>query len=112
MSEDTACRCGVAAQVSPLDGMKKENLARWRARSPITQLPASRTLFKEGDNDKRTYWLVSGMLELREGDRTVAMIRGGTRRGAQPALAQLPRTRQRARRRPIEYLASTANCST
>jgi CRP-like cAMP-binding protein len=35
-------------------------------------------LFKEGESDKRTIYLVDGEIELRVGDRTVSMLRAGT----------------------------------
>ena len=31
-------------------------------------------MFEQGDTDKRTFWLVSGTLEISEGDRTVATL--------------------------------------
>jgi rhodanese-related sulfurtransferase len=55
-------------------------------------MPAGRMLFKEGDTDKRTIWLVGGMLEIREADRTIAMIRGGTPDARNPLYPKTPRT--------------------
>ncbi len=84
---------------SPLDGMKKENLLALARKIGCQQLPAGRQLFKEGDRDKLTYWLVSGLIELREGDATVAMIRGGTAEARNPLSQKLPRQLSRARGR-------------
>ena len=47
------------------------------------QLPAGRILFKEGDTDKRTYWLVGGVVELLHEDRRL-MIRGGSPEARKP----------------------------
>ena len=44
----------------------------------LQELDSGRVLFKEGDSDKRTIYLVSGEIELRVGDRTVSMLRAGT----------------------------------
>ena len=76
---------------APLDGLKRDNLAALAKKVNVRTMPAGRTLFKEGDSDKRTVWLVAGMLEIREGDRTIAMIRGGTPEARTPLYPQLPR---------------------
>ena len=50
---------------APLDGMKTRKPAALAKKVSVQQLPAGRVLFKEGDTDKRTFWLVAGMVELR-----------------------------------------------
>src|SRR5580658_690693 len=91
MSEERPVDVALLRKFSPLDGMKKENLLALTRKVGISQLPASRTLFKEGDRDKSTYWLISGLVELREGERTVGMIRGGTPDARNPLSPTLPR---------------------
>jgi CRP-like cAMP-binding protein len=63
---------------SPLDGLKRENLHALSRKTRLQEMDAGRVLFKEGDTDKRTVYLVSGEIELRVGDRTVSMLRAGT----------------------------------
>jgi len=60
MSEDRPVDVALLRKFSPLDGMKKENLLALARKVEISQLPASRTLFKEGDRDKLTYWSSPG----------------------------------------------------
>jgi CRP-like cAMP-binding protein len=105
MSEEKPVDVALLRKFSPLDGMKKENLIALARKVGISQLPASRTLFKEGDRDKFTYWLVAGLIELREGDRTVAMIRGGTAEARNPLSPKVPRKMSARAVDPIEYLA-------
>jgi CRP-like cAMP-binding protein len=105
MSEDRAVDVALLRKFSPLDGMKKENLLALARKVGISQMPASRQLFKEGDRDKLTYWLVSGLIELREGERTVAMIRGGTPEARSPLSSKLPRKHTARAVDPIEYIA-------
>ncbi len=105
MSDADAANPSVLRKFSPLDGMKKDNLLALARKVSRHQLPANRYLFKEGDRDKRTYWLLSGLLELREGERTVAMIRGGTAEAHHPLSPQLPRRFTARAVDPIEYLA-------
>jgi CRP-like cAMP-binding protein len=68
-------------------------------------MSAGRMLFKEGETDKRTVWLVSGMLEIREGDRTVGMIRGGTPEARNPLYPQFPRRVSARAMEEISYLS-------
>ena len=105
MSEERPVDVALLRKFSPLDGMKKENLLALSRKIGISQLPASRTLFKEGDRDKLTYWLIAGLVELREGDSTVAMIRGGTAEARNPLSPKLPRKMTARAVDPIEYLA-------
>jgi CRP-like cAMP-binding protein len=105
MSEDRAVDVALLRKFSPLDGMKKENLLALARKVGISQLPASRLLFKEGDRDKFTYWLISGLIELREGENTVAMIRGGTPEARNALSPKLPRKLTARAVDPIEYLA-------
>jgi CRP-like cAMP-binding protein len=105
MSEDRSVDVALLRKFSPLDGMKKENLLALARKVEISQLPAGRVLFKEGDRDKRTHWLISGLLELKEGESTVAMIRGGTTEARNPLSANLPRKQTARAVDPIEYLA-------
>ncbi|HMN43312.1 MAG TPA: cyclic nucleotide-binding domain-containing protein [Povalibacter sp.] len=91
---------------SPLDGLKTENLHSLSRKAVLRELPAGRLLFKEGDTDKRTYYLVSGVLELMQNGRTVLMLRGGSPEARNPIAASLPR-RYSARvvSERIEYLS-------
>ncbi len=68
----------VLRSFSPLDGLKRENLHALSRKTRLQEMDAGRVLFKEGDTDKRTVYLVSGEIELRVGDRSVSMLRAGT----------------------------------
>ncbi|MFI4914296.1 MAG: cyclic nucleotide-binding domain-containing protein [Steroidobacterales bacterium] len=105
MSDDRAADVALLKHFTPLEGMKKDNLDALARKVTVSQLPANRQLFREGDNDKRTYWLISGLLELREGDRTVAMIRGGAPEARAPIAPTLPRTVTARAVDPIEFIA-------
>src|SRR6185312_2999026 len=105
MSDGAAADLSVLRRFSPLDGMKKDNLQALTRKVSRLQLPANRYLFKEGDRDKRTYWLLSGLVELLEGERTAAMIRAGSPEARHPLCAQLPRRFSARAVDPLEYLA-------
>jgi CRP-like cAMP-binding protein len=105
MSDDAAADPSVLRRFSPLDGMKKDNLQALARKVSRHQLAANRYLFKEGDKDKRTYWLLSGLIELLEGERTVAMIRAGSAEARHPLSSHLPRRFSARAVDPLEYLA-------
>lgn len=105
MSDGKAANTSLLRKFSPLEGMKKDNLVALARKISVKQLPANRFLFKQGDKERVTYWLVSGMLELREDDRTVAMIRGGSDEARNPLAPQVPRTLSARAVDSIEYLA-------
>jgi CRP-like cAMP-binding protein len=105
MTEEREASVQVLKTCAPLDGLKRENIAALAKKVSIRTMPAGRFLFKEGDTDKRKIWLISGMLELREGEQTVAMIRGGTPEARNPLAPTLPRTVSARAMDEISYLA-------
>jgi len=105
MTEEREASVQVLKTFAPLDGLKRENIAALAKKVSIRTMSAGRFLFKEGDTDKRKIWLVSGMVELREGERTIAMIRGGTADARNPLSANLPRTVSARAVDEISYLS-------
>ncbi len=105
MSETKAVNPALLRKFSPLDGMKKDNLIALARKVSIKQLAANRFLFKQGDKERITYWLVSGLLELREDDRTIAIIRGDSEEARHALSPQLPRNVSARAADVIEYLA-------
>ena len=105
MSDAKPIDVALLRRFSPFDGMKKDNVDALARKIMVKQLAASRVLFKEGEKEKRSFWLVSGMLELREGERTVAMIRAGLPEARSPISPQLPRKFTARAVDPIEYLS-------
>jgi CRP-like cAMP-binding protein len=78
MSEERAADVALLRRFTPLDGMKKENQAALARKVMVRTLAGGRNLFREGDTDKRTVWVVSGTVELREGDGLAGVATGGT----------------------------------
>ncbi len=76
--EEKPVELDVLRSFSPLDGLKRENLHALSRKTRLQQMDSGRVLFKEGESDKRTIYLVEGEIELRVGDRTVSMLRAGT----------------------------------
>jgi CRP-like cAMP-binding protein len=90
-SEEREASVQLLKTFAPLDGLKRENLTALAKKVSVRSMSAGRLLFKEGDTERRSIWLVSGMVEIREGEQTIAMIRGGTREARNPLYPQIPR---------------------
>src|SRR5580698_9401533 len=105
MVEEREASVQLLKTLAPLDGLKRDNLAALAKKVTVRKMSAGRTLFKEGDTDRRTIWLVTGMLEISEAGRTVAMIRGGTRESRTPLYPQIPRRVTARAAEEISYLS-------
>ena len=76
---------------SPLDGLKRDNLAALARKVQIRELSPGQLLFKEGDTEKRTIYVVSGILELVNQAKVVGKIEGGTDGARNPIAPVFPR---------------------
>jgi CRP-like cAMP-binding protein len=90
---------------SPLNGLKSENLNALSRKTALRTLEAGKVLFKEGDNDKRTYYLVSGDVELRVGANPAAVIRAGSNEARNPIGPSQPRRFTARALTDVDYIA-------
>ncbi len=84
--------------------MKAENLHALARKTHIRELTAGRVLFKEGDTDKRTFYLVAGQVELRQDDRLIGTVRSGTPEARAALAPGLPRKFTARASGDIEYI--------
>jgi CRP-like cAMP-binding protein len=96
---------GLLRNFSPLDGLKKENLSALARKTALRELGAGRYLFREGDTDKRTFYLVRGQIELRSGEQLVATISAGSVEARNPLAPGLPRRFSARTSSDIEYIS-------
>jgi len=89
--ESKPLELGLLRSFSPLDGLKSENLHALARKTVLRELSIGRLLFKEGDTDKRTFYLVSGVIELLHENRSVLVIRGGSPEARNPLAPGNPR---------------------
>jgi CRP-like cAMP-binding protein len=89
---------------SPLDGLKAENLHALARKTQVRTLDAGRVLFKEGDTDKRTFYLVAGQVELRADDHTISLIKARTPESRAPLAPGLPRKFTARAATDIDYI--------
>jgi CRP-like cAMP-binding protein len=106
MTETPTLQLTLLRSFSPLDGLKNENLRALARKTVMRELGQGRLLFKEGDADKRTFYLVSGTVELLSGGHIVGTVSGGTADARHPLAPLLPRRcMARVASDRIEYLS-------
>lgn len=76
---------------SPFDGMKPESLAAFARKVARKQAPKGRLLFTEGDEERQTFYLVSGSIDLLAEGEIVGSVRSGTPKSKSPLAHVLPR---------------------
>ena len=76
---------------SPLDSLKRENVAALAKKMEIRTLESGKLLLREGDTDKRTYYLVSGTLELTDRGGNTRLLRAESNDAHNPIAPLLPR---------------------
>jgi len=76
---------------TPLDGLKRANLTALAKKTDVRKLASGQALFKLGDSDKRTFYLMSGRLQLTDKDGNTKVIEGGTEDAKSPLAPMLPR---------------------
>lgn len=90
---------------SPLDGLKRDNLAALARKVQIRELSPQQFLFKEGDTEKRTVYVVSGSVELICGGKVEEIIKGGTTAARNPVAAVSPRRVSARARDRVQYIS-------
>jgi len=105
MSEGRPVSVQLLKSLAPLEGMKRDNLHALARKVQLRQLPAGRLFFKEGEKDQRTIWVVAGTVELKEGDRTIGMIRGGEPESRNPLAPGQPRRFSARAIEDVDYIA-------
>jgi CRP-like cAMP-binding protein len=90
---------------APLDGMKRDNLAALAKKVVIREADSGRLLFRQGEADRRAIWIVSGTVEMRENERTIGVVRGGTPEARGAIAPGSPRSCSARAMEPVEYLA-------
>ena len=91
--------------LSPLDGLKKENLHALLKKITLRHAKRGETLFKEGDTKKRAVYVLSGTVELKESDEVVRTITGGTSGACHPISPVLPRRQTAVAAGVAEFIA-------
>jgi len=90
---------------SPLDGLKRDNLAALSKKVQLRELSPQQILFKEGDTEKRTVYIVSGTIELLVDGQVDELIKGGAEGARNPIAAVFPRRVSARARDRVQYIS-------
>jgi len=90
---------------SPLDGLKRDNLAALARKVQIRDMSPGQLLFKEGDTEKRTLYIVSGILELVDSGKVVGTVEGGTDLARNPVAPVYPRRVTARARDRVQFIS-------
>jgi CRP-like cAMP-binding protein len=101
---DTTIDTAVLQRFTPLDGLRRENVSALSKKATLHKVPVGRQLFREGDTEKRSYYLVSGEVELRAGRAVVDRLRADTPEAKHPITPGIPRRFSAYAATPVEIL--------
>jgi CRP-like cAMP-binding protein len=90
---------------SPLDGLKRDNLAALARKVQLRELSPGQVLFKEGDTEKRTFYVASGILELIDQGKVIETIEGGTDPERNPVSPIFPRRVSARARDRVKFIS-------
>ena len=90
---------------SPLDGLKRDNLAALARKVHLRELSPGQVLFKEGDTEKRTFYIASGILELIDQGKVVGTVEGGSELASKPVAPVYPRRVSARARDRVKFIS-------
>ena len=90
---------------SPLDGLKRDNLAALARKIKIREMTPGQLLFKEGDTEKRTLYVISGILELVDHGKVVGIVESGTEIARNPIAPVYPRRVSARARDRVQFIS-------
>jgi len=96
---------GLLKGFSPLDGLKRDNLAALARKVQLRELSPGQVLFKEGDTEKRTLYVATGILELVDQGKVVGTVEGGTDMARNPVAPVFPRRVSARARDRVQFIS-------
>ena len=90
---------------SPFNALKSTNLADLLDKIEVLQATQDQVLFNKGDTGKRSIYLLSGTISLRDGDQILSSIVGGTDEARNPIAPVLPRRQSAVAMDEVRYFS-------
>jgi len=90
--------------LSPLCDLSPDMLAELSGKSRVTQVVTGATIFKQGERDHRTLYLVAGKLELTDALGKTTILAANTRPARQPLDPESPHTVTAVAKTPVSLL--------
>ncbi len=88
----------------PIDSLKKDNLQALAKKTEVREAPPGKTLFEEGDSAKRTYYVLSGSVNLFKEGELANTVKGGTDEARNPLAPVLPRQVKAVAQDHVQYI--------
>jgi len=95
----------VLGTFSPLDSLKRENLTALAKKTQIKDLSPGQVLFKEGDREKRTFYLLTGKLVLTDRSGSRKTLEAGSDKTRSPLVPILPRHYTATAATPVQFIS-------
>lgn len=92
-------------RLTPLNALNTDALDAILDKIELLEAHRGQTLFKQGDTDKRTIYVLSGTIGLKDGDKVVQTIAGGTDEARSPIDPILPRQRTAIAAGDVTYIS-------
>lgn len=92
-------------RLTPLNALNTDALDAILDKIELLKAHRGQTLFKQGDTDKRTIYVLSGTIGLKDGDKVVQTIAGGTDEARSPIDPILPRQRTAVAAGDVTYIS-------
>ena len=84
MTDEQLLSVDMLSSLSPLDGLKRDNLAALARKVRVRELSPKQVLFKEGDTEKTTIYVLSGSLDIIVNGAVADTIEGGSSAARNP----------------------------
>jgi len=91
--------------LSPLNALKRNNLRALHKKIDLLQAKRGQTLFEKGDTEKRAFYVLSGTIELKEGNEVVQTIVAGTDEATNAIAPVLPRHHTAVAADDVKYIS-------
>ncbi|MBM4196438.1 MAG: cyclic nucleotide-binding domain-containing protein [Gammaproteobacteria bacterium] len=103
--DGTHLTADVLRRFTPLDSLKRENIAALIKKIQVRELEPGKLLFREGDNERRTYYVLTGTLQLKNQDGGLKSIRGGSDESRNALSPMLPRRWTATAQDRVEFIS-------
>lgn len=90
---------------TPLDSLKRENIAALAKKIQRLHLEPGRTLFREGDNDRQVLYLLTGTLQLSNQAAETRTLQADMEEARNPIAPMLPRAWTARALGPVEFIS-------
>lgn len=94
----------VLRQFVPVCNLTSDNFGELAKKAVIEHLEAGGALFKEGQKDRKTFYLVNGEVEIKNANGGSTIIVGGSKESLQPLANRQPRQETAIARTDVSYI--------